>query len=603
MKRLMLIFLLFISGADVHAEIYDSPFHNRQVYSENADILKRIISRGQHRTADIETLVKYLYALESFKEVIQWSGRIKPSERSTEVLYMRASSYAALSEYASAAGELEELIRHRGTGRSDAARIREQIGILHSSLPTSGRPEFSRPHPDGSGLTPVGRIDMKSLTILADRARSRFIIWDDRGKEVKELPPALYGLSPSSLEYLSVSADGRELLASVRGEDSAEILYARRSSADEKPDWVSPFILNLGTVNTSAHFMPDGIHAVFTSSRGFGGGLDIYSVRRDEDGDWSDVRRIEGANTPHDEPSVFIHPDGETLYFSSGGLPGQGGFDLFTARLLKKGLSFKTADIRPLKPFNTWRNEARVPVIPADSSQTYLAFTVNGRDSVYSGLPRGYMPAPVALVNIRTADASSKEPLTAMVKVIGGDRPESDPAVYINITDNQGNARFALERGRQYTITLWSQGFLYESLELNVPHGADRVDRSCYLRKGAIKSGYSFLADRIYFDTGSYSIRRESQPELERLYDFLHKNRGLDVIISGYTDNVGGYEYNMKLSRKRAEAIAGYLKKRGISRWRIETEGFGYTRSIAPNTTEEERRKNRRVEITVTSSE
>ena len=69
----MLIFLLFISGANVHAEIYDSPFHNRQIYSENADILKRIISRGQHRTADIETLVKYLYALESFKEVIQWS--------------------------------------------------------------------------------------------------------------------------------------------------------------------------------------------------------------------------------------------------------------------------------------------------------------------------------------------------------------------------------------------------------------------------------------------------------------------------------------------------------------------------------------------------
>ena len=62
--------------------------------------------------------------------------------------------------------------------------------------------------------------------------------------------------------------------------------------------------------------------------------------------------------------------------------------------------------------------------------------------------PEATCPRRVALVNIRTADASSKEPLTAMVKVIGGDRPESDPSVYINITDNQGECPLRAREGQ-----------------------------------------------------------------------------------------------------------------------------------------------------------
>ena len=87
------------------------------------------------------------------------------------------------------------------------------------------------------------------------------------------------------------------------------------------------------------------------------------------------------------------------------------------------------------------------------------------------------------------------------------------------------------------------------------------------------------------------------------VYDFMVKNPGVKVNISGNTDNVGTYEYNMKLSRERANSIVEYLTQKGISGSRMVARGFGFLKNVAPNTTDTGRQQNRRVEIEVISSD
>ncbi len=98
------------------------------------------------------------------------------------------------------------------------------------------------------------------------------------------------------------------------------------------------------------------------------------------------------------------------------------------------------------------------------------------------------------------------------------------------------------------------------------------------------------------FDTGKADIKPQYHEQLAKVGDFMKKNPTTTATIEGHTDNVGSYEYNMKLSRERADNVVDYLVKNfGIDKSRLEAKGYGYTRRIAYNSTPEGRQKNRRI--------
>jgi OOP family OmpA-OmpF porin len=74
---------------------------------------------------------------------------------------------------------------------------------------------------------------------------------------------------------------------------------------------------------------------------------------------------------------------------------------------------------------------------------------------------------------------------------------------------------------------------------------------------------------------------------------------GIEIIVNGYSDDIGTEEYNFDLSKDRASAVKNYLVQNGIGSHRISTNGFGKTRPIAPNDSEEGRQLNRRIEIVI----
>lgn len=105
--------------------------------------------------------------------------------------------------------------------------------------------------------------------------------------------------------------------------------------------------------------------------------------------------------------------------------------------------------------------------------------------------------------------------------------------------------------------------------------------------------------DNVYFDQSSYVLRPESYPQLNQLVQTLRQHPTIQIEIAGHTDNVGDRRLNQALSENRAKIIRHYLTMNKIAENRLRPVGYGDSRPAAPNDSEENRRKNRRVEVVV----
>lgn len=101
----------------------------------------------------------------------------------------------------------------------------------------------------------------------------------------------------------------------------------------------------------------------------------------------------------------------------------------------------------------------------------------------------------------------------------------------------------------------------------------------------------------IHFDFGKSDIKPESYQVLDQVVDYLKANPGIKMEVDGHTDNKGTPEYNIKLSDWRADSVRKYLMGKGVPSDRLEVKGFGLTKPIVPNDSEENRARNRRVEF------
>ena len=113
----------------------------------------------------------------------------------------------------------------------------------------------------------------------------------------------------------------------------------------------------------------------------------------------------------------------------------------------------------------------------------------------------------------------------------------------------------------------------------------------------AVQKGQAIVLPGIQFKTGSATLTNSSKTLLDKVVKTLTDNPEIEIEIRGYTDNTGNYEANVKLSKRRAEAVKQYLVENGINDTRIKTAGYGPDNPIAPNNTKDGRAKNRRIEF------
>ena len=105
------------------------------------------------------------------------------------------------------------------------------------------------------------------------------------------------------------------------------------------------------------------------------------------------------------------------------------------------------------------------------------------------------------------------------------------------------------------------------------------------------------LIKETLFEFNSSKILEYNHENLDVVADFLKENKNISVKVEGHTDNNGSAEYNQKLSEKRAESVKQYLVDKGVEASRITTEGFGFSKPVADNDTDEGQAQNRRTEL------
>lgn len=171
--------------------------------------------------------------------------------------------------------------------------------------------------------------------------------------------------------------------------------------------------------------------------------------------------------------------------------------------------------------------------------------------------------------------------------------------------DAAGKASAKLPRKANYLVECIAEGFMTLILPVRDLRPQNVVQFKMIPAKKEIvplkipEKGKAITLNNIYFDRSSPVLRAESQPELDALAEALTQNPTVRIEIRGHTDSAGDFDLNVKLSQERCQSVEEYLIKKGIQRSRLQSKGRGSLDPIAPNTSEENRKKNRRVEFVV----
>lgn len=403
----------------------------------------------------------------------------------------------------------------------------------------------------------------------------------------------------------TITADGSQLFfigCNKRGgKGSCDIYYSLR----EGKKWGAP--INLGApINTSKwesqpSVSADGKTLYFASNRpGSLGGADIWETHLAPNGVWTEPRNLgETINTKYSEETPFIHPDGQTLYFTSNGHPGFGQKDIYFTKLDENGLWSEPKNLG--YPINTWKDEMGL-FVAASGETAYFSSDREGgfgKLDIYSfPLYKEARPVRVTYVKGTVTDKETGKPVGAKFELI--DLATSKLVVESASDKISGKFLVTLPADRDYALNVSKDEYLFYSDNFSLK---DKKDVSDPYRLNVmlqpIKFGEKVVLKNIFFETGSFELLEESKAELEKLRSFMVSNPNIMVEIGGHTDNVGKPEDNITLSQNRARAVFVYLTKNGIVNSRITYKGYGETIPIATNETAEGRALNRRTEFTV----
>jgi hypothetical protein len=302
-------------------------------------------------------------------------------------------------------------------------------------------------------------------------------------------------------------------------------------------------------------------------------------------------------NSESDEMSPFIHFDGRTLYFSSDGRPGMGGFDMYMTQLNKDSIWSEPVNLG--YPVNTYNDEMGL-VIESDGKRAYFSTIRDkskGKDIFYFDLDESTRPNPVSYLKGRVFDKETGGMIKAEYELIN---LSSNKIMVKNSTDARGNFLVCLPSGFNYGLNVSKTGYLFYS-ENFLFEGVHSVTEP-FIKKislSPIRVGEKMLLANVFYDTDSWKIRDESASELANLVELLVENSNLIMEIGGHTDSTGSTEYNLILSEKRALSVVNYLVEKGVARERLKYRGYGNTMPAGDNVTEEGRQLNRRTEAKI----
>lgn len=401
----------------------------------------------------------------------------------------------------------------------------------------------------------------------------------------------------------SLSSDGRYMYFTAcdrqSGMGSCDLYFSAYSDGKwSQPSNVGPPV-NSRAWESQPSISADGKTLFFSSSRPGGrGGKDIWISHQDENGKWAKpVNPGFTINTEGDEMSPFIHFDGKTLYFSSDGRTGMGGFDIFKTTLRNDSTWENPQNLG--YPINTYNDETGL-IIGSDGLKAYFSSMrekANGKDIFTFDLYESARPTPVSYIKGKVYDKETGQLLKADYELIN---LADGTTIQKNTTDGSGMFLVTLPSGHNYGINVSKSGYLFysESFLFEGQHSmAEPFVKQIIL--SPIKVGEKMVLSNIFYAVDSWELKKESIAELNNLVKLLSVNDNFVVEIGGYTDSTGTDEYNKVLSEKRALSVVDYLVSKGIPSEQVRYKGYGNSDPIGDNVTSEGRKLNRRTEAKI----
>lgn len=455
---------------------------------------------------------------------------------------------------------------------------------------TSNRPSTEREMAKGK----AGRENIYEVTV--DPKKKKWGI-------PKLLGPSVNAVGRNN-SAIALSPDGQRMLVYRDNNDGNGNIFESVLNGTEWSELVEfPEPINSEEHESSGCYSPDGRTIYFVSDRTGGvGGKDIWYVTRNAANKWGGLQNLGPIiNTKEDEQGVFLHADGRTLYFSSKGHGGSGGYDLYVSKHDEQGWS---APQNLNAPLNTSGDDLYI-VFLADGRTAYMSSERSGGMGEKDLYELKFTPLPgrktqdplLTVLKGQVIDEETKQPVEGDIEIM--DNTKNLPLSKQRSNSSTGNFLLSMPSGRNYGISVSAPGYLFhsENFDLKDTAGYKEVVKVIELKK--VKVGRTIVLNNVFYDFDKATLRPESSTELDALVQLLKDNGKLRIELGSHTDDKGADDYNQKLSEARAASVVAYLAGKGIERDRLVAKGYGETSPVAANDTDENRQLNRRTEFKV----
>lgn len=336
------------------------------------------------------------------------------------------------------------------------------------------------------------------------------------------------------------------------------------------------------------------------------GDKDLYvSFKNADDSYTKPVNLGSILNSAGNEGSPFLAADNKTLYFNSNGHPGYGDADIFVSTRLDDTWTNWSEPINLGPVINSPEWDGYI-TIPASGEYAYFSSSKNsvGSDDIFKvKLFPAIKPQIVNLFDFQFKDKATQAVLTPVTNIhiqeTANDTMKVNAPV-VNFDEETGTFKTILVTGKKYQVTAKLDGYG----DINTMVDLTKESRYKEIKKVfemlPMVAGQKMVLQHLLFDQGLAVIREESHEELEKIKHLMQDNPSMEILLEGHTDNQGDMFKNIKLAEDRVIAVKNYLCEDGkINPKRIKVKSWGPYKPVERNTSEEARKKNRRVEFTI----
>ena len=290
------------------------------------------------------------------------------------------------------------------------------------------------------------------------------------------------------------------------------------------------------------------------------GGTDIWKVTVNPDGTFGTPENLgDKINTVGDENFPFISNDG-ILYFSSNGLMGFGGLDVFYVDVNKNDSPYNMGS-----PVNTEKDDFSF-TFNKEKNIGYLSSNRAGADNIYNAIPVCRSEMLAIVKNAKT------NALLANSRVVFLDANKN--VLDTKITNDKGEALYSTDCQKQFSIDVYKDGFVTKSFPIASKEGKT-VTEAAVEPIDVTVTETEIILNPIYFYSNKSDITERGAAELDKLIYVMSQNNALKIDVKAHTDSRGTDKYNLDLSERRAKSTVAYIISKGINVDRISGKGYG----------------------------